>query len=278
MKKTCKKLFRNSEGIALIEFVMVFPILFMLVFVVFELTRYIIIMQKLDKATYVLTDIVGQMDSATMTGSNGNHNNEIGVRALEDNVLNRFSDILAPFDDNGHGIRISSVVVSNPSGTAATSKLRWRMEKPFGSPTVMTMPASLASSAAPANFLQNGASVGNTTTCYDISWTDSAIQQSLDGTSGGASAYDGENFILGEFYYQYTPIMQPLITAVTGIFGMNSGIFGATLRRDAFLIPRAGFLLDLPNPRQFNLGASATFPGPTGATTTTLLGEKANCL
>lgn len=129
MSRTKRMLFGETEGIALIEFAMVVPVLLVLVFASVELARWILIVQKVDKATYVLTDLVGQYKPASITGDinapGHEHDTEIGLINLEKEVLTQVDDMLAPFvktSANNYGIMLTSV---QHSGT--TDRIRWQV-------------------------------------------------------------------------------------------------------------------------------------------------------
>ncbi len=61
---------RNESGVALVEFAFAFPILIVLSYGVIELTRYILITQKVEKLAHSLADITAQSNSLTTADMN----------------------------------------------------------------------------------------------------------------------------------------------------------------------------------------------------------------
>lgn len=99
-----RKLARAQEGLAYLEFALASPILLALFFGSVELSRYILITQKAEKAAVTISDLVAQSQDVS-TGDL-----DILILAVEE-VMQPFS-----FDDNGYVV-ISSIsrVGSNPA-------------------------------------------------------------------------------------------------------------------------------------------------------------------
>lgn len=65
MRPLLKRFRKDEEGIAYVEFALALPLLIALFMGAVELTRYIIIVQKVEKATTTLSDVVAQSQTIT---------------------------------------------------------------------------------------------------------------------------------------------------------------------------------------------------------------------
>ena len=219
-----KKLIRHERGVALIEFVLVFPFLFLLVFGSIELTRYIIINQKVDKAAYVLTDMVGQLLPATTT----NADPEIKETAIQD-ILNQYNRLMGTYgSDANEAVIFTSVVHHNGQNLE-----RWQRT---GGGTLSSGVTSIVTGGAPTNFNR---AIGDA--CPPVPFN-------ADTLSRMTGVTENENIIVGEVFYQYKPIVSSLL-GVTSESTSHVGHFSIAprlLSRRIFLHPRNGDLIDLP--------------------------------
>ncbi len=94
-------LLRNREGVAYLEFAMVAPMLFLLFLGSVELTRYIVIAQKVEKASMSVSDLVAQSEN-------------ISTAQLNQLIL-AAGQLMNPYDFGSTGY----VVVSSVSKTGA---------------------------------------------------------------------------------------------------------------------------------------------------------------
>jgi TadE-like protein len=101
----------DKAGIAITEFALVLPILLMLFFGAVDVTRYILITQKVEKLAHSVADVTAQ--SATIT------------QATLNQVLDASTDIMNPYvmGVNGH-IMVSSLY--RPPGTSSLPTVSWR--------------------------------------------------------------------------------------------------------------------------------------------------------
>lgn len=268
MKKHLRNLRHNQSGIALLEFIITLPVLLALVFCMVEVTRYIWIVQKVDKAVYVLTDLVGQYQPATLTGTTNapagtRYDGEIGLIRVEKEVLDNVDEMLAPFNTGNYWFAVTSVVRNSGTG----DKIRWQVVRNnwVGAP-VYSVTGFTTFVAPPGKIAHLMTDPINVTPCGgNANWVDPTIP----GILGSPPAMpDGENFIVGEIAFQYTPLYRNILTGLNGVFG---NIFftdpTVTLRRDAFLHPRNTHLLDLPYSWQSGTGVTSTSIVPAGAGT-----------
>lgn len=100
---------RDEYGVAAVEFALVLPMLAALLIGGFEVNRFLLVHQKVEKVTYTVADVVAQSESVTQSQLN-----QIFVAAQE---------IMQPYSFDGNGI----VIVSSVSKTGTESpKVRWR--------------------------------------------------------------------------------------------------------------------------------------------------------
>jgi Flp pilus assembly protein TadG len=108
----CARLRRNEGGIALVEFALVLPVLMTLFYGTIEVTRYILISQKVEKLAHSVADLTAQ--SAVTTTASLNQ------------VMAAASDIMSPYSMTTNGkVIISSLY--RPAGVANAS-INWRYE------------------------------------------------------------------------------------------------------------------------------------------------------
>ena len=105
---TARRLWRDRSGAMIAEFAASMPVMLILVMSGTEVSRYIILHQKLDRATTTVADLIAQEEDATTAKVNA--------------VFDAIPPILAPyaFSDNGAFI-ISSITLD---GTA--TKVAWQ--------------------------------------------------------------------------------------------------------------------------------------------------------
>ena len=102
-------LLRCRQGVAATEFAIALPFVMVLVVGGFELSRYVIVHQKLEKATYTIADVVSQSQSVT-------------VSQLNQTML-AAQEVMRPYDFSPQGVvHITSV---SKTGTAAPV-VTWR--------------------------------------------------------------------------------------------------------------------------------------------------------
>ena len=97
------------RGVAATEFAIALPFLMLLTLGSAEMSRYVVMHQKLEKVAYTVADVVSQSDSIT-------------IAQLDQAVL-AAATILEPYDYSPHGVVYISSVYK--SGTAAPT-VRWQ--------------------------------------------------------------------------------------------------------------------------------------------------------
>jgi len=100
--KTIRKFRRDQRGISAIEIAIAVPVAMALTLNGIELTRYVLLHQKTERATMTVADLVSQGEVLTL--------NDL------DNIFQAGAMITEPFDFQTNGAMIVSSVVGSPSG------------------------------------------------------------------------------------------------------------------------------------------------------------------
>lgn len=90
-----------ERGVAATEFALMFPVLMLFLLGSFELSRYIIVNQKIDHVAYTTADVVGQETSITTAQLN--------------DIMSAATEIMDPFEFGENGIVIVSSVEQDPT-------------------------------------------------------------------------------------------------------------------------------------------------------------------
>lgn len=209
----------SESGAALIEFALISPFLILLLFGSIELTRYVLIVQKFDKAVYAMGDVLAQSAPATAAGAPG----ELNTTVLN-GIFSYYDNMLSPFDDPARQMAIATSVQRASSGPNRI--IRWQAAGggTFSGGGVSAVANGLAPSAiTPAVRNTNATFPGSTDAAF---WT--------------AGMLPDENMIIVETFYQYEPFLGDMLEE----FGFT--IKPALLTRRAYLYPRNGSLVHLP--------------------------------
>lgn len=102
-------IFKEKHGIAATEFAIVAPFLFLLFLGGFEVSRYVMLHSKLEKAAYTVTDVVSQQTSLTA--------------AQVTQIFAAAAEVMDPFGFDTTGVMIISSVYKN--GTSAPT-VQWQ--------------------------------------------------------------------------------------------------------------------------------------------------------
>ncbi len=111
MIKRINHLCTDQRGVAAAEFALLLPVLMTMVMGVYELSRFILVSQKIDRVAYTVADVVTQQTSVT----NGN---------LGD-IVNAATEIMNPYQFGSVGRVIVSSVYEDPTRGPI---VRWQYE------------------------------------------------------------------------------------------------------------------------------------------------------
>ena len=129
MNRTEKHFRHHTGGVAAVEFALVLPVLMTLFYGVVEITRYILVTQKVEKLAYTVGDSIS--NSTTVTN------------AEMDQLLTATNDIMKPFSFTSNGtVMISSLY----KAAGANPVVNWRHQ---GGGTLTATSALGAVGAAP---------------------------------------------------------------------------------------------------------------------------------
>lgn len=232
---------RNEAGVALIEFAMVFPFFALLIFGGIEISRLILIQQKLEKSGYVIADIVSQYDPPTITAAAG----ELSMPEVTTNVFPILGRIMSPYNNNNDQVAILTSIRKRSNGAM---DIRWQAAGAgtltgCDSVTPQTCARSVVNSKTAAQVNGDGASVRGQAPAFpaDISGP----------LAGFRTSADNLNFIVSEVFFFYRPMLQSLLQGVgeaggTGMAGFRYFVPQRIYVKRTFFVPRKGPLFDLP--------------------------------
>jgi hypothetical protein len=219
-------LWNDRRGVALIEFVIVFPLFLFLVFVGAEFSRYLLIHIKVQKSAYAMASIITQYPPATSARSPG----EINLTELTTTLGgNQLAHLLSPYGDN---LGNEGMIVTSVRKEAGRTVVKWQVFTAGAIGGVKSI-VNQKDSGAISNY---AGFVQNQPTTFD------ALKYPALSAANLATMLDGENMIVVEVFYKYTPLFTQMFGAVGGSFSAFdfAGIAPKTIARQAILTPRNG--------------------------------------
>lgn len=208
---------RNDSASSLIEFALSLPILLLMFLGATEVTRYILVMQKVDNAAYTIADIITRTEAAI---SEPAQPGSLTVATLDD-AINTLDDLIAPYDTLGR----TTVIVTSFQKPDATSDPIIRWQKAQG-----VLGASIVSSISGTAPINTQPALRNAPVGFSPTVAQSIAQY------GGMK--NRENVIAVEVFYRYNTI--------TGGAFFGDFLEGSIIKRSAFFNPRFGSLVNLP--------------------------------
>lgn len=259
------RLIRHRGGVAYIEFALVFPFLFLLLFGGIELSRYMLIIQKVEKAAGVMSSIVTQEDTAELAPPSGITRDQVVL-----NIFPNYNNVLTPFGCCGASPTVAVVMTSilrqAPNSIAgcttgdedACLRVRWQVGDVQGAGVGWSSAITGLGAADNAGMVALCTTITDTLS-GDVVRRDCAEVAGLGGAVGtrGLSAAEvagirgmraNENMIVTEVFYQYQPIIEALLNGVTTATSPTPfSIAAAPVTRRIFAVPRSpDNLPDLP--------------------------------
>ncbi len=135
--RSLKSLWRHDHGVAVVEFGLMLPVLMTLFYASFEITRYILIVQKVEKLAHSVADVTAQSQVVTI--------------ASLDQVMSAASDIMSPFSLGTNG-KVFVTSLYRAAGVA-NATVNWRYEGGGALPSVASQLGALgATPTMPAGF------------------------------------------------------------------------------------------------------------------------------
>ena len=102
---------RSNRGVAMVEFALSLPVLMLMFYGCIEITRYILITQKVEKLAHTVADATAQGKTVTIAGLN--------------QLLEATSNIMEPFA-TGAQSRILISALYRPPGVSSVANVNWR--------------------------------------------------------------------------------------------------------------------------------------------------------
>lgn len=234
MKKNIKSLVEDKSGLALVEFVFVLPLILVLTFSIIEFSRYVIILQKVERSVYSISNVAGQFLPITYKDDPL----EIDYDAVHNQILPQFKRNMEPYAGDADMV----VIITSLSRTANAndnSSLRINWQSSGGgtlsnSDTVSIvngLNASAVNSGSP-----DGAAAGTSP-----SFPFSANPDLMDGMLKDMAV--DENMIITEVFYNYEPIVSGILKNLGAV-----SLAQSTFKSVSYARPRYGDLLTLVRP------------------------------
>ena len=233
-----KRLLSDRRGVALIEFALSFPFLFLLLFGGIEITRLLLIQQRLERSGYVVADITTQyLPASTSTGAGPS--GEINVTEMRNNVFPQLSRIMGTYSAS----KDQAIIVTSLRRTGGKLKIQWQIASSADTLTG-------CDSESPPNCVKsivNGLAPGSIG--LSVKGTDAAFPS--DETTILANLPNNSNMIVSEVFYHYRPLLRNLLQGVGEAGGNGFASFRFYLKernyiKRTYFAPRSGDLLTLP--------------------------------
>jgi len=224
-----RRFWRNKNGVAMIEFAAVLPFMLLLFFGGIELTRFILITQRVEAGAQMLASIASQYPAATQTPPAAG---QISQVELTNNVFPLLTRILEPCQTNNCAAQFASNAVHPDYVSILTSfrregnqtLIKWQLGGGGSLGGVLSQISGLGPNNPPSVSARN----------RPVSFTDAGI-----GAAANAMA-PNENLIAAEIFYNYRPVFANLL----GTLGFT--IQPTQLYRAAYVPPRNEPLICLP--------------------------------
>lgn len=220
MRRMIQRLIRDTSALAFIEFALVAPFVLLLVFGGVELARFMLIVQKVDKAAYAMADLTAQYMPATWQRNTG----EITVDEMNNVVFRQFQALMSPYDANFNG----SVIVSSIRRERDNVLIKWQIASPGYTDALTT---SAVSGLTPAAVNAAGAGLRNRVATFT---GDTALEM--------ANMLGYENTVVAEVFFRYRPILSGVLQNMKIPFTLGE----TTLVRRLYARPRNGNMICLP--------------------------------
>lgn len=254
---TVRRFFNHEGGMAVIEFFMVMPFLFLLVFASTEIARAIIIKQKLEQAVYSIASAVSTYQPATQAGGAG----QITWDDLKTNVMPIYDRIMDPYT-RAQGYQDSSgmiiTYVDVPANTTYSQHIIWQVA---GGETEDSFYSIVNGSqytpdqiAGYAGCAENAPNDDAKKACWTELQKPSTIAypEPYATQLGSYTSTVEQGYVVAEAYIWYKPIFNDLMNNVNKAAGTSIATFNFSLpdtlmTKRTFMMSRNGVLSCLPS-------------------------------
>ena len=248
MMALIKRFLDHRGGVALIEFAIVFPVFFLLLFGGIEINRLILIQQKLEKAGYVIADIVTQYTPATTAGLTGEiSENEITTRV--------FPQMMGIYSEPARQVAILTAVRVSGASAGRTLTIDWQIagggnmtSGTCDGLTPSTCAVSIVNGIAPSAI----AAGVRGTAAFTSGDPESAAARALILALPEQPSATDYTIVVNEVFYFYQSLLGTLVEDVGaagggGIVGYNFGLPPKIYVKRTYFIPRnESRFFDLP--------------------------------
>jgi hypothetical protein len=254
MIRSPRKFLNHTGGLAFIEFALVFPFLFVLLFGCVEVVRMIYIQQKVEKAGHVISDVVARYMPATNTPTAG----QISVDEINNNVFPIFGRIMGAPSTGGSGgfgqAANQAVIVTSISRIGGNDIINWQIASPG---TNQDNQMDACDGLTPNNCtisVVNGRRVGQVSPSVRFQPADfrgdTATQTggSVLQVMTNSSLLEGENMVISEVFFRYKPLLTLFLedTNLASATHISVILKPRIYTKRTFFIPRNGALRALP--------------------------------
>lgn len=220
MRRMFQRISADRRGLAFIEFALVAPFILLIIFGGIELTRFMLIVQKVDKTAYAMADLTAQYTPATPARNSG----EISVDEMNNVVFRQFAALMSPYEAPVNG----SIIISSIRRERDDVRIKWQIASAGYSDAESI---SAVSGLTPAGVNSNGAALRDRVATFT---GDTAIEMS--------NMLGYENMIVSEVFFRYRPILSNVLQGLELPFTLGE----TTLVRRLYSRPRNGNLICLP--------------------------------
>jgi hypothetical protein len=202
LKHPIKSLFANKQGLALVEFALFAPLLLIMFFSAVEFARYVIIMQKVERSAFTMSNITVQYTPITYDRKPG----EIDSDVINAEVFPQFKRAMEPYiEDSDRVAIISSLSRVNDKNNNTSLKINWQIAGGgnLNSPEAVSVLNGVNASAINTAASKNGSTAGTIPSFPGFKG------ELMDGML--ASMPVNDNMIIVETFYTYRPIVGDIL-------------------------------------------------------------------
>jgi len=196
---------RDNRGSLVLEMALAIPVLAALLFSGVEVTRYVLVNQKIERTSATMSDLVSQSRSLST--------------AQLDSLIGAARHVMEPYDVAANGL----VVVSSISNDGSGAVIDWQRtvgggdgSSQFGAPDPSLLIEDTTTGSGAVIDWQHAVGGGDGSSRFGAAGSSPSLP-------GGFVVRDGENVIVAEVFYDYTPLMTHAVFEAQQVY--NFAIF-----------------------------------------------------
>lgn len=267
MRRSPRKFLNHTGGLALIEFALIFPFLFVLLFAGIEVVRWIYIQQKLEKAGHVVSDVVARYMPAGVAPAGSPPGTVVaGQISVDEIVYNVFpipARVMGTSSTGGVGgfspPENQSIIITSVSHNNTGNVINWQI----GAPGRFGIAANDYNQLAGCDLMQPVNCVKSVVNGLGVTQINPSVRGTVAGFNGDPFTptgkntkdqiaqfplRDGENMIISEIFYKYTPLLTLFAeeTHLENVTHISVILKPKIYAKRTFFTPRNGDLTALP--------------------------------